>query len=90
MPALPTPGNTLTSEDDGTAAGLGGVEFYRDGKEGVLPGFPTAGGMGILIADRVNDDRLRSEAGELTSSTSLIYDTPFSSSPYCSPKPFTH
>ena len=71
MPALPTPGNALSSQDEGTAVGLGGVEFYRDGKEGVLPGFPTAGGMGVLIADRVNDDRLRSEAGELTSSTCL-------------------
>ncbi|KJA26662.1 hypothetical protein HYPSUDRAFT_213213 [Hypholoma sublateritium FD-334 SS-4] len=59
MPSLPSSGNV---QDEGTAVGLGGVEFYTEGKDGVLPGFPTAGGMGVLIADRVNDDRLRSEA----------------------------
>lgn len=82
MPAVPSPGDDRApqAQGEGTAVGLGGVEFYREGKGGVLPGFPTAGGMGVLIADRVNDDRLRSEAGESTSSIVLCTT---SNSPKC-------
>ncbi|PPQ91105.1 hypothetical protein CVT25_013143 [Psilocybe cyanescens] len=39
--------------------GHGGVGYYRQGKDGILPGYPTAEGMNKLISDRLKDDHLR-------------------------------
>lgn len=50
------------AQGEGTAVGHGGVEFYTEGKSGVLPGYPTPKGMGVLIVDRINDDHLRAQS----------------------------
>uniref|UniRef100_A0A8H7XIC9 Uncharacterized protein n=1 Tax=Psilocybe cubensis TaxID=181762 RepID=A0A8H7XIC9_PSICU len=43
--------------------GYGGVGYYKQGGEGILPGYPTPEGMNKLISDRLKDDHLRATAG---------------------------
>jgi hypothetical protein len=50
--------------DDDVAVGHGGVRYYRFGRGGILPGYPTQEGMSKLIIDRMVDDQLRLAGGK--------------------------
>lgn len=64
---VPGDGSTAVDrsyEEGDVAVGHGGVTYNRFGRGGILPGYLTQEGLGMLINDRMVDDQLRLAGGK--------------------------